>query len=277
MQARLGVYLTQARPCPVIHALRRRTSSGIQGRLLFPLIEGWCHWRIRRGIIRKCRQRLRAPFRPLRRRPTLTRICCWLWLGVRVASTRWRSMDARLPGALCSSQREHGFRRSRNLARDTRLRPTLEGSARTPRVGFSSRTSRTVRQFCNYAATPCCPRLWPQTPFGRTREAMKERLGREVTLTDLYLLHVLGPTGAFRFLEAVAQRPRVSSQSVASLRTLRNAGLLARDGRPLTVADTYAAVRAMLAEQRRHSDQLLSTALPEHRAAPGPIEVSETH
>ena len=109
------------------------------------------------------------------------------------------------------------------------------------------------------------------------REAMKERLGREVTLTDLYLLHVLGPTGAFRFLEAVAQRPRVSSQSVASLHTLRNAGLLARDGRPLTVADTYAAVRAMLAEQRRHSDQLLSTALPEHRAAPGLIEVSETH
>jgi hypothetical protein len=107
------------------------------------------------------------------------------------------------------------------------------------------------------------------------REAMKQHLGRNVTLTDLYLLHVLGPTGAFHFIDAVAQRPTTSSQSVASLRTLRNAGLLARDGHPLTVANTYAAVRAMLAEQRQHSVQMLSTAVPDHGSTPPPIEVSE--
>ena len=107
------------------------------------------------------------------------------------------------------------------------------------------------------------------------REAMREHLGRQATLTDLYLLHVLGPTGSFHFIDAVAQRPTTSSQSVASLRTLRNAGLLARDGHPLTVANTYAAVQAMLAEQRQHSTQLLSTTVPDQGATPLPIKVSE--
>ena len=111
--------------------------------------------------------------------------------------------------------------------------------------------------------------------ISKYREAMREHLGRQVTLTDLYLFHVLGPTGSFRFLDAVARRPTASSQSVASLRTLRNAGLLARDGHPLTVANTYAAVRAMLADQRQHSVQLLSTTAPSQGTTSPPIEVSE--
>jgi len=75
---------------------------------------------------------------------------------------------------------------------------------------------------------------------------MHKHLGRRITPADLYLLHVLGPTGAERFLTAVAKRPSESSVEVASYGVMRNAGLLARDGRPMTVRNTYYAAGAML-------------------------------
>lgn len=94
----------------------------------------------------------------------------------------------------------------------------------------------------------------------RGRVAMEARLGRRVTSTDLYLMHVLGPTGAMRFLTALAQQPEESSLKVASFKVMRNAGLLAQDGRPLTVASTYAAAGTMLDSQHVHSAPLLATA-----------------
>lgn len=108
------------------------------------------------------------------------------------------------------------------------------------------------------------------------RLAMQERLGRQATPADLYLLHVLGPTGAARFLTAVAQHPSASSLDVASFRVLRNAGLLARDGRPLTVRNTYAAVQVMLDEHPKNSSPTLAAAASGREAvSPGPLEISE--
>lgn len=94
----------------------------------------------------------------------------------------------------------------------------------------------------------------------RERVAMEAQLGRRVTSADLYLMHVLGPTGALRFLEALAKRPGESSLKVASLKVMRNAGLLAQDGHPLTVANTYVAATRMLDAQHVHSAPLLVTA-----------------
>lgn len=84
--------------------------------------------------------------------------------------------------------------------------------------------------------------------------ALQGRLGRRVTPADLYLLHVLGPTGASRFLTAVAKHPSESSVEVASYSVMRNAGLLARDGRPMSVGNTYTAARVMLDGQPVRSD-----------------------
>ena len=89
--------------------------------------------------------------------------------------------------------------------------------------------------------------------LSQQRAAMQDRLGRNVTPADLYLFHVLGPTGSARFLTAVAKHPSESSVAVASYDIIRNAGLLARDGRPMTVANTYAAASAMLEAQRSRS------------------------
>jgi hypothetical protein len=108
----------------------------------------------------------------------------------------------------------------------------------------------------------------------RQRETMERGLGRPVTRADLYLLHVLGPSGTARFLKALAEHPNASSVEVASARVVRNAGLLARDDRPLTVANTYAAIEAMLAAQRTHSEPLLAAA-PAEPALATPAEVSK--
>ncbi len=107
------------------------------------------------------------------------------------------------------------------------------------------------------------------------RAAMQDRLGRSVRSADLYLLHVLGPSGSARFLSAVAQHPTASSLEVASPKVLYNAGLLARDHRPMTVANTYAAVEAMLGEQHVHSERVFAETRPGQEAAPTPIEVSQ--
>lgn len=102
----------------------------------------------------------------------------------------------------------------------------------------------------------------------RERVAMEARLGRPVTSADLYLMHVLGPTGAGRFLDALAKRPNESSLKVASFKVVRNAGLLARDGHPLTVASTYAAAETMLDSQHLHSAPLLTAAKDASVSAP---------
>lgn len=112
--------------------------------------------------------------------------------------------------------------------------------------------------------------------------AMQDRLGRTVRSADLYLLHVLGPSGSTRFLAALVQHPTASSLKVASSRVMYNAGLLARDHRPMTVAKTYAAVEAMLCAQQRHSEQAFADPRAERdtRSAsvdigPALIEVSQ--
>jgi len=109
----------------------------------------------------------------------------------------------------------------------------------------------------------------------RQGAVMQERIGRPLTLTDLYLLHVLGPNGSGRFLDALTERPHASSVGVASLKVLRNAGLLARDGRPLTVVNTYAAVAMMLDEQQQHSGRLLAAIKSPSEVADPVLEVGE--
>jgi len=109
------------------------------------------------------------------------------------------------------------------------------------------------------------------------RAAMQGELGRSVTPADLYLLHVLGPSGAIRFLTAAAKRPNESSVEVASYEVMRNAGLLARDGRPMTVANTYAAAGAMLDTHRERSRPALPPVAQAAHDIPAatPIRVSE--
>ena len=117
---------------------------------------------------------------------------------------------------------------------------------------------------------PICSAALAADTIQQQRDSMAKRLGRDVSRADLYLLHVLGPSGSARFLEALAQHPTASSRSVAGRRVLRQAGLLTRTGHAMTVANTYAAVESMLAEQQQHSELLLA-----EPASTEPVEVSQ--
>ena len=110
--------------------------------------------------------------------------------------------------------------------------------------------------------------------MSQQRAAMQDRLGRSVAPADFYLLHVLGPTGSARFLTAVAKRPSESSVEVASYDVLRNAGLLARDGRPMTVGNTYAAAGAMLDAQHARPQPATLAAKAGGNQEPAAIQVS---
>ena len=93
------------------------------------------------------------------------------------------------------------------------------------------------------------------------RTAMQASIGRSMTPADLYLAYVMGSTSAARFLIALRQRPSASARGVISRRVLRNAGLLARDGRPLTVRGTYDGVRMMLADDHAHFEPSIAVAI----------------
>jgi Transglycosylase SLT domain len=107
-------------------------------------------------------------------------------------------------------------------------------------------------------------------------KALQDQLGRSATPADLYLLHVLGRNGAARFIQAVATNPSDSSLQVASFKVMRNAGLLPRDGRPLTLANTYNAVTVLLQTQQANLPPLqMADEAGRGASTAGPIEVSE--
>ena len=134
---------------------------------------------------------------------------------------------------------------------------------------------RVLTAILNLRSDPVLSAQLAAESIRRQRDLMQNRLGRAVTPVDLYLLHVLGSAGASRFLDALVQHPSLPSVEVASLKVMRNAGLVAGDGRPMTVATTYAAVEAMLNEQRSHTELLFVRTPEGTAAAQNPTEVSE--
>lgn len=81
------------------------------------------------------------------------------------------------------------------------------------------------------------------------RRALELRLGRPAVAADLYFLHLLGPTGATRFLTCLAEHPDASSVATVGSVAGINAGLFIKDGRPMTVAAAYSGVQTILDQQ----------------------------
>jgi Transglycosylase SLT domain len=107
----------------------------------------------------------------------------------------------------------------------------------------------------------------------RQGETMAQQLGRAPSLADLYLAHTLGPAGATRMAAALARHPRASAADIVGADALRNAGLLASDGRALSVAETCHAVTALLNQQRARLQPLLEASA---RAPAGDgVEIAE--
>jgi transglycosylase-like protein with SLT domain len=92
------------------------------------------------------------------------------------------------------------------------------------------------------------------------REHLEVRLGRSMTAADFYVLHLLGPVGALGFLTELADRPDSLSVGVVGRAANPNQGLFVRDGRTLTLAETYDSIRGKLVEQAALHAKLFTSA-----------------
>jgi hypothetical protein len=79
----------------------------------------------------------------------------------------------------------------------------------------------------------------------KARPALEDSLGRAASPADLYLVHLLGPTGARQFLAALRETPSRSSVDVVGNATKPNPGLFERRGRALPVSKVYEEVAEM--------------------------------
>ncbi len=71
------------------------------------------------------------------------------------------------------------------------------------------------------------------------RGALEQTLGREASGTDLYLVHLLGPAGARRFLAELARAPSQPAGAVVGTAARANRSIFVRDGRALSLLEVY--------------------------------------
>jgi hypothetical protein len=96
-----------------------------------------------------------------------------------------------------------------------------------------------LRENARYSAILAAERLRAARP------GLEQFAGRAATPADLYLVHLLGHTGARRFLAALRDTPQRSSFAVLGDPARANAGVFERGGTSLPVARAYAELGRM--------------------------------
>ena len=71
------------------------------------------------------------------------------------------------------------------------------------------------------------------------RGALEQTLGREASGTDLYLVHLLGPAGARRFLTEMARAPGQPAAAVVGTAAKANRSIFVRNRRALSLLEVY--------------------------------------
>jgi hypothetical protein len=71
------------------------------------------------------------------------------------------------------------------------------------------------------------------------RGALEQTLGRKASGTDLYLVHLLGPAGARRFLAEFARAPNQPAGAVVGTAARANRSIFVRGGRALSLLEVY--------------------------------------
>ena len=79
------------------------------------------------------------------------------------------------------------------------------------------------------------------------RRPLEQALGRGMTPTDLYFVHLLGPAGARRFLLELARAPGQAAMGVVGRAAGANRSLFVRNGRVLSLAEVHRDVARSLA------------------------------
>jgi hypothetical protein len=102
----------------------------------------------------------------------------------------------------------------------------------------------------------------------KARPGLEESMGRAARPADLYLVHLLGPTGARRFLAALHETPGRSSVAVVGDAAKPNPGVFERRGRALPVKTVYEEVAEMF------EPQLAQPGNPTHKLIP-PVMIAD--
>jgi hypothetical protein len=96
-------------------------------------------------------------------------------------------------------------------------------------------------------------------------DGLRRALRRAPSAPDLYLVHLLGPAGARRFLQALAERPsRPAADAVGAEAVEANRSVFyARNGSPFSLRAVHAEVaRVLQAQQRVHAAVVARLAAP---------------
>ncbi len=93
------------------------------------------------------------------------------------------------------------------------------------------------------------------------RGALERTLGREASGTDLYLVHLLGPAGARRFLTELARAPSQSASAVVGTASTANRSIFVRDGRALSLLEVYRDLARSLATDASDSAAIRQSAM----------------
>jgi hypothetical protein len=90
-----------------------------------------------------------------------------------------------------------------------------------------------LREYPHLAAAMTAERL------ESLRAPLTRELGRQVTPTDLYFVHLLGPTGGRRFLSEMARAPAQSAARVVGSAAEANRSIFMRENRALTLTEVH--------------------------------------
>jgi hypothetical protein len=132
--------------------------------------------------------------------------------------------------------RDHGA--SHGLAREAAL---LKTDARTGEI--SAPNPRVRKRILDLRDNARLSAALAGERAAAARRMLQRELGRSPTPADLYAVHLFGPTGARRFLRALAETPeRPAQEAVGADALARNRSVfVARDGGPLSLREVHAA------------------------------------
>ena len=144
------------------------------------------------------------------------------------------------------SVRDHGPRHG--LHYEAAVLSTDPGSGR-----ITTRHPRTRARILDLRDNPRYAAALAAERIGRARLALEATLGRRAGPADLYFVHLLGPTGAQRFLAALDRtptKPAVELVAADSLALNREVFVARGDQRPLTLAEVHGWVARSIANQQ---------------------------
>ncbi|RZA30460.1 MAG: lytic transglycosylase domain-containing protein [Proteobacteria bacterium] len=127
---------------------------------------------------------------------------------------------------------------------------------------ISTRRPRHLTEILKLRDNPRLSAAMAAERISRKQADLAQALGRASTAADLYMVHLLGPVGAQRFLAELQRAPsRPVTEAVGADSLQRNLGLFtARDsGRPLSLGQVYQSIESLIADQRTTRAELLAS------------------